>query len=128
MSTSHYSNGNYEPIKSSNPHPALISPSRTDDYPEIPEASGLSRHSRPAQTDVGSQTMRIPLPIHYSASRRGRQNKALWLFIAGLALTVVDGVCLAFYADMPIESVILAALSMIAGGFITAVAVSLVKY
>lgn len=118
MSTSHYSKT----------HADLTSPSRTDDYPEIPEASGLSRHSRPAQTDVGSQTMRIPLPITYSASRRVRRSKALWLFLAGLALTVVDGVGLAFYADMPIESVILAALSMIAGGFITAVAVSLVKY
>lgn len=118
MSTSHYSKT----------HADLTSPSRTDDYPEIPEASGLSRQCRPAQTDVGAHTMRIPLPITYSASRRVRRSKALWLFLAGLALTVVDGVGLAFYADMPIESVILAALSMIAGGFITAVAVSLVKY
>jgi len=121
MSTSHYS-------KAHAAHADVTSPSRTDDYPEIHEASGLSRQCRPAQTDVGSQTMRIPLPITYSAARHRQRNKAVWLLLAGLALTVVDGVGLAFYADLPVESVILAALSMLAGGFITAVAVSLVKY
>jgi hypothetical protein len=118
MSTSHYSKT----------HADVTSPSRTDDYPEIPEASGLSRQCRPAQTDVGSQTMRIPLPITYSASRRTRRSKALWLFLAGLALTVVDGIALALCADLPVESVVIAALSMLTGLFITAVAVSLVKY
>lgn len=83
--------------------------------------------SRPAQTDVGSQTMRIPLPITYSASRRTRRSKALWLFLAGLALSVIDGMALAICADLPVESVVIAALSMLTGLFVTAVAFTLVK-
>jgi hypothetical protein len=117
MSTSHYSKA----------HADLTSPSRTDDYPEIPEASGLSRQCRPAQTDVGSQTMRIPLPITYSNSRRVRRSKALWLFLAGLSLALIDGIALALCADLPVESVVIAALSMLTGLFVTAVAFTLVK-
>jgi hypothetical protein len=118
MSTSRYSKA----------HADVTSPSRTDDYPEIPAAEcRSSRYCRPAQHDVGSQTIRIPLPIHYSASRRLRRTRALWLFVAGLALTLVDGIALAMWADLPVESVIIAALSMLAGIFVTAVAVTLVK-
>ena len=83
--------------------------------------------SRPAQHDVGSQTMRIPLPITYSASRRTRRCRALWLFVAGLALAIIDGIALAVWADMPVEATIIAALSMLAGGFVMAVAFTLVK-
>lgn len=83
--------------------------------------------SRPAQTDVSSQTMRIPLPIHYSNSRRLRRTRTLWLLMAGLSLTLIDGLALAICVDLPVESMVLAALSMLAGAFVTAVALTLVK-
>ena len=83
--------------------------------------------SRPAQNDVGSQTIRIPLPLEYSASRRLRRTRALWLLAAGLVLTLADGVALALCVDLPVVSMVLAALSMVAGAFVTAVALTLVK-
>jgi hypothetical protein len=118
MSTSHYSNGNYEPIKSSNPHPALISPSRTDDYPE-PWADRRSRssiqHSRPEAGDVGAETVRMPLP---AIKPKPKPVSATWLLLSAILLLVGDGAGLVYFCDNFWESVVFCCLTVPAGAFV----------
>ena len=133
MSTSHYSNGNYKPIKSSNPNPALISPSRTDDFPEpgmreMREAvyaweDSLSHpslaHSRPEAGDVGSETIR------FNIRHKSQLPRLTALLFAGIMLLLADGAAIAYYADSVVEATIIALATMPTGGFIIATALAI---
>ena len=108
MSTSHYSRGI---------HADLTSPSRTDEYPE-PWADRRPRpsiqHSRPEAGDVGSETIRIPLPQHTPNSKpvSGRG-----FVLAGLLLMLADGCGLAYFCDSFWEAVVFCCLTVPAGFF-----------
>ena len=101
MSTSHYSNGNYT-------HPSI-------------------QHSRPECTDVGANTITLkdkvlaPMPN----TRRSPLPKLLALLAGGVALLLLDGCAIAYYADSVTESVIIALVTMPTGGFLLAVAMAI---
>ena len=127
MSTSHYSNGNYKPIKSSDPNPALSQMRKAvyawqDDYthPSI-------QHSRPECTDVGANTITLkdnvlaPMPN----TRRSPLPRLLTLLAGGVALLLLDGFAIAHYADSVVDAVIIALVTMPTGGFILATALAI---
>ena len=68
--------------------------------------------SRPAQEDVGSQTIRIPLASMPATKRSIAPT--IWLAV-GICLLLADGVAVYKFADSPAESVILALLTMPTG-------------
>jgi hypothetical protein len=94
MSTSHYSR---RPEINN-----MTSPSRTDDYPEIPPVSPplpplppntkSHTHSRPACCDVGSGTMRLPLPLlplTYNEIWAGAVVLGIFALLLGSLVTLV---------------------------------------
>ena len=108
MSTSHYSHGI---------HADLTSPSRTDEYPE-PWADRRPRpsiqHSRPEAGDVGSETIRMPLP----AERSKPPLKRAWFLMTAVLLLVSDGCGLAYFCDSFWESLVFCCLTMPTCGFV----------
>ena len=71
--------------------------------------------SRPAQSDVGADTIRIPLPqVAPNRRRRTRATQLAWLAV-GVMLLICDGTAVYKFADSPVESVILALLTMPTG-------------
>jgi len=67
-------------------------------------------NSRPAQHDVGADTMRIP----FVPKNRRRHSAEAWMFF-GVCLLLADGAALAHFADSFLEAGILAALTMPTG-------------
>lgn len=127
MSTSHYSNGNYEPIKSSNPNPALLPHMRKAVYAWEDSLHHPSiQHSRPECTDVGANTITLkdkilaPMPKKPSALPR-----LLSLLAGGVSLLLLDGFAIAHYADSVVEAVVIALVTMPTGGFILATALAI---
>lgn len=70
--------------------------------------------SRPAQTDIGADTLRINHRVAPNTRRRTRATQLAWLAV-GVALLLADGTAVYKFADSPIESVILALLTMPTG-------------
>jgi hypothetical protein len=70
--------------------------------------------SRPAQNDVGSDTIRINHRVAPNTRRRTRATQLAWLAV-GVALLITDGTAIFHFADSPVESVILALLTMPTG-------------
>ena len=71
--------------------------------------------SRPAQNDVGADTIRIPLSqVPLNRRRHTRATQLAWLAV-GVALLLADGTAVYKFADSPMESVILALLTMPTG-------------
>ena len=71
--------------------------------------------SRPAQSDIGADTIRIPLPhIAHNSRRHTRATQLAWLAV-GVALLLADGTAVYRYADSPVESICLALLTMPTG-------------
>jgi len=68
--------------------------------------------SRPAQEDVGSNTIRIPLKT--TQPKKHTITPSVWLTL-GVCLLLADGVCVYKYADSPLESIVLALLTMPTG-------------
>lgn len=79
--------------------------------------------SRPAQTDVGADTIRITRLDNppQNTARNTNLTAALWM-LAGCLLLVCDGLALAHFANDPVEACILAALCMPTGLFVVAAA------
>jgi len=83
-------------------------------------------HSRPESTDVGADTIKItdkvlaPMP-----ARRSPLPKLLALLAGGVALLLLDGCAIAYYADSVVEAVIIALVTMPTGGFILATAIAI---
>jgi hypothetical protein len=74
-----------------------------------------SHYSRPPQTDIGCDTIRLPLgEPHLSPRRPQRTAAAVWLLV-GVALLMADGCAMAHFADSTVEAVIVAALTMPTG-------------
>ena len=127
MSTSHYT-------KSS-----IISPSRTDDFPEPgmdiktvvsdwqdPLSHPSLLHSRPESTDAGSQTIRfehrVPVPEN---TRRSPVPKLLALLAGGVVLLLLDGCAIIEYADSTVEATVISLATMPAAGFLIATAIQI---
>lgn len=71
--------------------------------------------SRPAQSDIGSDTIRIPLDTTPTNHRRHRRAAAnVWLLV-GIVLLLADGTAMAHFADSGVEAVIIALLTMPTG-------------
>lgn len=71
--------------------------------------------SRPAQNDVGADTIRITLPqVAHNRRRRTLATQVAWLAV-GLALLLADGTAMYHYADSALESVCIALLTMPTG-------------
>jgi hypothetical protein len=71
--------------------------------------------SRPAQNDVGADTIRIPLSqAAPNRRRRTRATQLAWLAV-GVALLLADGTAMYRYADSALESVCIALLTMPTG-------------
>ena len=71
--------------------------------------------SRPAQNDVGMDTMRIPITgIPENTRRHTRQVANLWLGV-GVLILICDGIAMAHFANDAVEASIIAALSMPTG-------------
>ena len=74
-----------------------------------------SHYSRPAQTDVGADTIRIPLTdCPPNAKKHTRLAANIWLFV-GIVLLLADGTAMYHFADSPLEATIIAALTMPTG-------------
>ena len=68
--------------------------------------------SRPAQSDVGGDTIRIPLDRIPKNTRRHTQlAQQIWFFV-GVALLIADGTAMHYFANSAIEACIIAALTM----------------
>jgi hypothetical protein len=80
--------------------------------------------SRPAQEDVGSQTIRIPL----ASTRHTKPSIAptIWLAV-GICLLLADGVAVYRFADSIVEIVILALLTMPTGTLVILAALEVRK-
>lgn len=71
--------------------------------------------SRPAQNDVGSDTIRIPLDgVRKNTRRHSKLTIKLWVLI-GVAMLVADGTAMVHFADSPLEASIIAFLTMPTG-------------
>lgn len=110
MSTSHYSRRDYDDI---------VSPSRTDQYPDAwadhhPRLRPSIQHSRPESKDVGSETIRLPLPLEKSKP----PLKRAWLLATGILLLLADGCGLAYFCDSFWEALIFCCLTMPTCGFV----------
>lgn len=99
MSTSHYSRNHddtdIKPYAPSRRHPSI-------------------QHSRPEAGDVGSETIRLPLP----AKRPKPPLKRAWLLMTGILLLVADGCGLVYFCDSFWESLIFCCLTMPTCGFV----------
>lgn len=68
--------------------------------------------SRPAQSDVGSDTIRIPLDrVPANTRRHTRLAQQMWFFV-GVALMIADGTAMYHFAESAIEACIIAALTL----------------
>jgi hypothetical protein len=79
-----------------------------------------SHYSRPAQYDVGADTVRITTAPP-NTRRRSSTTAALWMLV-GVLLLMCDGLALAHFANDVVEACILAALCMPTGLFVMACA------
>jgi hypothetical protein len=71
--------------------------------------------SRPAQNDVGSDTIRIPIAVcPPNAKKHTRLAATIWLLV-GIGLLLADGCAMAHFADSGVEACIVAALTMPTG-------------
>lgn len=71
--------------------------------------------SRPAQSDVGSDTMRIPLDGFPKNERRHTKlARHIWLCV-GVMLLICDGTAMWHFAESALEASIIALLSMPTG-------------
>jgi len=71
--------------------------------------------SRPEQSDVGSNTIRIPLDrVPKNTRRHSNLTIRLWMAI-GVALLIADGTAMVHFADSPLEASIIAFLTMPTG-------------
>jgi hypothetical protein len=98
MSTSHYSRIHTD----------------TDIKPYAPSRHPSIQHSRPEAGDVGSETIRIPLP----PKQPKPPLKRAWLLMTGILLLVSDGCGLAYFCDSFWESLIFCCLTMPTCGFV----------
>jgi len=106
MSTSHYSRSYTDVYPEPKSDPTVL-PYRPL-HPSI-------QHSRSEAGDVGSETIRIPLPRHILNSKpvSGRG-----FVLAGLLLMLADGCGLAYFCDSFWESVVFCILTMPTCGFV----------
>jgi len=109
MSTSHYSNTNYEP----NNLNAVVA-----DWQEPLSHPSLT-HSRPECSDVGSQTIRFNI-----TPKPQLPHLTAFLF-AGIMLLLADGAAIAYYSDSVVEATLIALATMPTGGFIIATAIAI---
>ena len=65
--------------------------------------------SRPAQSDIGADTIRIPLD---GVSKNVRRTNAQFLFCVGVLLLMADGLAMKYFAEGFGEAAIIAALTM----------------
>ena len=65
--------------------------------------------SRPAQNDVGNDTIRIPRDrVPKNTRRHTRLAQQMWFFV-GVALLIADGTAMYHFADSALEACIIAA-------------------
>ena len=68
--------------------------------------------SRPAQSDVGADTIRISLDrVPKNTRRHTRLAQQMWFFV-GVALLIADGTAMCHFADSALEACIIAALTL----------------
>jgi hypothetical protein len=68
--------------------------------------------SRPAQSVVGGDTIRISLSsVPKNTRRHTRLAQQLWFFV-GVALLIADGTAMHYFADSAAEACIIAALTL----------------
>lgn len=70
--------------------------------------------SRPAQTDVGSNTIRIPLSRQKLTKQQEALAAQIWMAV-GVLLLIADGTAMWHFADSALEATIIALLSMPTG-------------
>lgn len=71
--------------------------------------------SRPAQSDIGADTIRIPLDgVPTNQRRHSRAAANVWLLV-GIVLLLADGTAMAHFADSGVEATIIALLTMPTG-------------
>lgn len=81
--------------------------------------------SRPAQSDIGADTIRIPLEgIPQNRKRRIRLAQQVYFFV-GVALLIADGTAMHHFADSVIEAVIIAALTFPTAALVIAAALQM---
>jgi hypothetical protein len=73
-----------------------------------------SHYSRPAQNDVGADTIRIPLSETQNVRRHTKLVATIWLVI-GVILLLADGTAMYHFANDALEASIIAILSMPTG-------------
>jgi hypothetical protein len=74
-----------------------------------------SHYSRPAQNDVGADTIRISLADCPTNTRKHTRLAAnIWLLV-GIVLLLTDGTAMYHFADSPLEATIIALLTMPTG-------------
>ena len=83
--------------------------------PNTKKMSTSHYSSRPAQSDIGSGTIRIPLE---NTRRHTRQRAGLWLAV-GVVPLLCDGLALAHFANDAVEAVILGGLTIPMGVLVT---------
>ena len=123
MSTSHYSNGNYKPIKSSNPNPALSQMRKAVYNWEHPLSHPSLLHSRPEAGDVGMDTIRIPLAATRNYHKAALRARYVALFALAAVLLMADGIALAVWTETVVEHYVFAALAISAELLLIACAV-----
>ena len=72
--------------------------------------------SRPPQSDIGSDTIRIPIgdPHLTNTRRHSRATANVWLLV-GIVLLLADGTAMAHFANDGLEATIIALLTMPTG-------------
>lgn len=67
--------------------------------------------SRPAQSDIGRDTIRIPLQSVPANTRRDNTTATIWLFV-GIITLCADALAIRLFCQTPVETVILALLTV----------------
>jgi hypothetical protein len=67
--------------------------------------------SRPAQSDIGRDTIRIPLQSVPANTRRDNTTATIWLFV-GIIVLCADALAMRVFAEDAVEAVIIALLTM----------------
>lgn len=114
MSTSHYSNTNYEP-KPETLHAVVHDWQDPLSHPSL-------RHSRPECTDIGANTIRLGDRVPANTRRRSPLVAAVALMFMGVGLLVLDGCALVHFADETFEAFVIAMVTAPTAVFVIATA------